>query len=96
MELRLNLGCNQKKKNKLNFNATLLQFQPQLQHPQFQPSHLHLRGDPNAPVIAPTNVERDDTHVVSRHEERVVTLVVDEKRKHAPQLVEAILPLLQV
>ena len=34
--------------------------------------------------------------MVSRHEERVVALVVDEKRKHSSQLVEAVLALLQV
>lgn len=58
--------------------------------------HLHLGRHPHTPVITPSHVQRDDADVVSRNEERVVALVVDEKGEHASQILQEVLALLQV
>ena len=42
-------------------------------------TNLHLRGDPDTAIVSPSDVERDDADVVTSHEKRVVSLVVDEK-----------------
>lgn len=58
--------------------------------------YLHLRGDPDTAVISPPDVEGDDPDVVTSYEERVVALIVYEKREHAPQVVEKVFSFLEV
>ena len=47
---------------------------------------LHLGPNIHRAVVAPTNVEGSDAHVVSNHEKEIVGLVVENEAEHTPKL----------